>query len=533
MIEAVEGYMTLSASLPPLAGPQPDGAAPASAPEEVYRARCARFARERDALARRWNRVANWRLLAFLAAVVCLGWGIWRRAPVPVGAAIPLFALFGVLVAYHRRLGRRRRRADELWRINDEALKRLARDWEALPLRHSTRAEPGHPYAADLDLFGRASLFHLVQPEGTGPGEATLSRWLLGPAPPETVRERQAAVAELAPLIDLRDELALRGRLMGDAPPDPEPLLRWAEGGRWLARRRWLLWGARLSPPLFWATAIAQVVGIVPLPLWLLPLGANLLLSRAAAGGTRGVIEPVAGRAGALDAYAGSFGLLSAARFNAPMLGAVQARLTADGATAQEQARRLRRLAGLAIPRSAIVYGILQALTLWDIHLLAALERWQAVAGGRARDWLAALGDAEALAALAGLAHDNPGWAFPDLDPRAPALAARGLGHPLLPPDARVDNDVEVGPPGTFLLVTGSNMSGKSTLLRAIGVNIVLAGAGGPVCARELRLPPVALWTAMRVQDSLERGVSYFMAELQRLKAVVDAARRENERGER
>jgi DNA mismatch repair ATPase MutS len=133
----------------------------------------------------------------------------------------------------------------------------------------------------------------------------------------------------------------------------------------------------------------------------------------------------------------------------------------------------------------------------------------------------------EALAALAGLAHDNPDWVFPDLSRAADSFAARGLGHPLLPAETRVVNDVEVGPAGTFLLVTGSNMSGKSTLLRAIGVNAVLAGAGGPVCAAACRLPPVALWTSVRVQDSLERGVSYFMAELQRLKLVVDAADRQ------
>src|SRR5205807_3511809 len=131
-----------------------------------------------------------------------------------------------------------------------------------------------------------------------------------------------------------------------------------------------------------------------------------------------------------------------------------------------------------------------------------------------------------ALSALARLAHDNPGWAFPQIDQDAEALEARGLGHPLLRADRRVDNDVDVGPPGTFLLVTGSNMSGKSTLLRAIGVNIVLAGAGAPVCASALRLPPIELATSIRVQDSLEQGVSYFMAELRRLKSVVDAAER-------
>src|SRR5206468_3332608 len=144
-----------------------------------------------------------------------------------------------------------------------------------------------------------------------------------------------------------------------------------------------------------------------------------------------------------------------------------------------------------------------------------------------ARGWLNVLGRLEALAALATLAHDNPAWTFPELvEGQDALLSARDLGHPLLPAAVRVGNDLTIGPPGTFLLVTGSNMSGKSTLLRAVGMNVVLAQAGGPACATALRLPPIALATSMRVQDSLEQGVSYFMAELKRLKEVVDAAER-------
>jgi DNA mismatch repair ATPase MutS len=180
-----------------------------------------------------------------------------------------------------------------------------------------------------------------------------------------------------------------------------------------------------------------------------------------------------------------------------------------------------------------MVYPLIELTTLWNVHVLHLLEGWQTRSGSRARGWLAALGEAEALAALATLAHDHPDWVFPEIDPAAPSLSARGLGHPLLPDEVRVDNDVELGPAGSFLLVTGSNMSGKSTLLRSIGVNVVLASAGGPVCAAAFRAPPLSLWTSMRVQDSLEHGVSYFMAELQRLKAVVDGVRATATAGER
>jgi DNA mismatch repair ATPase MutS len=197
------------------------------------------------------------------------------------------------------------------------------------------------------------------------------------------------------------------------------------------------------------------------------------------------------------------------------------------GYGATTQLGRLARLLSLADLRlSQIVHAFVQAVTLWDFHVLAAIERWQADSGKHAREWFAALAEWDALAMLAGAAHDNPAWTFADIDKSGtePVVAARGLGHPLLPTSTRVVNDVSVGPPGTFLLVTGSNMSGKSTLLRSIGVNVVLAQAGGPVAAESFRLPSVLVATSIRVDDSLADGTSLFMAELKRLKQVVDAA---------
>ena len=170
----------------------------------------------------------------------------------------------------------------------------------------------------------------------------------------------------------------------------------------------------------------------------------------------------------------------------------------------------------------------LTVATQWDIHVCVRLERWKKQHGASLRGWMVALGRTDALSALAGLAHAHPDWAFPEISDGQsngqPRLEARALGHPLLAPETAVRNDVSLGPPGSLLLVTGSNMSGKSTLLRAIGANVILAGAGGPVCAEAMALPVADLRTSMRIRDSLEEGISYFMAELARLKAVCDAA---------
>jgi DNA mismatch repair ATPase MutS len=187
--------------------------------------------------------------------------------------------------------------------------------------------------------------------------------------------------------------------------------------------------------------------------------------------------------------------------------------------------RQLDRILGYADLRrgAAILHGPIQALTLWDFWVLFALERWRRDAGSHVRGWLQALAEIDALAVLAALQHDHPDWAQPEIVTE-PLYAAEALGHPLLSGSHRVANDVAVGPPASILLVTGSNMSGKSTLLRAIGLNVVLSHAGACVCARSLRTPAVELQTSIRVQDSLELGLSYFMAALARLKAVVDAA---------
>ena len=498
---------------------------PALEPADVYDTRCLRFAEERDTLARESNRISNVRLLVFTTAVACSGWALWSETVVIGVAAMLLLAGFVLLVIRHRRLDRARRRAEGLHGINAEAHKRLDRAWASLPLRHTVSADSSHPYATDLDLFGRASLFQLLESVVTRMGERVLSHWLLAPAPPATVRERQVGVAELAPLIELRQELAWRGRPFAEAGPDPDPFLDWAESDPWLTRRRGLLWAARINPPLLWLALAAELVGVTPVPIWPLFVGINLLLGWALVGPSARTLARVAAVEGHLGAYANALELLASASFDAPVLRRLQARLNADGLAAPAQIRRLQRLTALAFPSSSMLYAAVQVVTLWDIHVLAALERWQAAVGPRARDWLTVLGEAEAITALAVLAHDHPDWAFPVFDPAADAIEASGLGHPLLSTAARVVNDVTIGPPGTFLLVTGSNMSGKSTLLRAVGVNVVLAGAGGPVCAARLRLPPVRLWTSMRIQDSLERGVSFFMAELERLKQVVDASR--------
>ena len=549
-------------------------AQPRESPAAIYQRRCADFGRQRDVYSRRSYRNANLSLALIAGALACLGGWLWRGTPTLLFGAGLLGAGFVVSFIHHGRVDKTLRRYAELYAINAEGLLRLLRDWDALPLRQPpesrptpkarsgfgqlfapfiSTAAPATPayntrdvpsYASDLDLLGHASLQHLLNTPTTSVGQQRLRDWLLTPAPHPVARQRQPAVAELAPLNDLRDEVALRGRLMGAAEGRSierpyverpyEGFLRWAEAAPWLAGRDWLLWLARILPLVTLGLYVAQQLGLIRPPLWLIGIAAGVIVTATIGRTVDASIDAVAERQTVFATYAELFKLLGDQPFATPALRQLQRDLSADSMRADQQMARLGRLMALADLRGWMFFYPIQLATLWNVHVLWLLERWQRSAGAWARAWLAALGDFEALAALATLAHDNPSWIFPELvEEPVPRLSARGLGHPLLPPAACVGNDVTIGPPGTFLLVTGSNMSGKSTLLRAIGMNVVLAQAGGPVCATALRVPPLALASSIRVQDSLEQGISYFMAELQRLKEVVDIAEQVGHAGER
>ncbi|MBO0709068.1 MAG: DNA mismatch repair protein MutS, partial [Candidatus Dormibacteraeota bacterium] len=444
---------------------------------------------------------------------------VWLGVPV-----VLLFAAFVVLVVWHRRLRRRLETARTMAAIQEEALARLGRRWDAIPAPPAITAPREHPYAADLDILGPDSLLQLVNTTTSPMGEAELGRWLLAPAAPEPARERQTAVTELGADIELCQELEAAGRrarvAAGGVSPDPEPFLAWGEqpppGG---AALRWL---ALISPVLFWLSLILWGVRILPWPVWVLFLLVDIALAVGLGGGAERILAPVRQQEGRVAPYGAQLSIFQRREWRAALLRRLAEAAQSGGSRAEQRLRSLSRIVAFSVPSTSLLYFPLLVLFLWNVHLATLAARWRRHDGRNVRAWLVTLGEIEALASLAALRHREPDWALPELVPDATDVTGVRLGHPLLDPAVRVDNDVRVGPPGELLLVTGSNMSGKSTLLRAIGVNAVLAGAGAPVCARSLRLPPLRLWTSMRIDDSLARGVSYFLAEVQRLKQVVD-----------
>jgi len=420
-------------------------------------------------------------------------------------------------------------------RINETALLRLARDWKGLPAVTLRGAPSRHPYAWDLDVCGDASLFRLFTTVTLPPGVETLRRWLLEPAPPLVVVRRQEAVEELSTMVEFRQSVEAKGRLTEGPPPDAiQRFVSWSEDEGWLLGHPWILWTARAIPLVTAALFVLFWVGWIGPMGWVAGLAAGFLFATQFRNRIHPLMEAASGGQERFERYAAVLGILLGAKVETPLLRGLQEAILTGPAGAEEELRRLGTWVGWANTRySGMAHAPLQAVFAWDIHVLWGLEQWKARSGAHVRRWLEALGELEALCALASLRGEHPDWCMPSVmdtpaaedAPEHPGFVARAMGHPLLPQPGCVRNDLEVGPPGTFLFVTGSNMSGKSTLLRAAGLNAVLAQAGGPVCAEALEMVPLRVHTSMRTADSLAEGVSQYMAELNRIRDVVDAAR--------
>ncbi len=445
---------------------------------------------------------------------------------------------FVVLVVLHSRVHEAVDRAKAALRFHDRGLARLGLDWTALPVTSDRFRVPDHPFAGDLDVFGRASIMQLIDATETRFGEERLAAMLSAEDPPggphgwkEAVQARQAAARELAGRFAFREELAVAGGVLGAERPDPAPLLAWAEGRGEGADR--------FEPPPPWLGAAAWAVPAVAVVLiaggaaagvsWGRVLAALAVLQVIAiAIGLRltPMLEAVSARESSVTRWRAMLAAVEKERFEAPPLQQLGARLAgASRGAATRELARLETIVGFTDARRNEGFRFfIGPLLMWDAHCTLALERWRARVGPSLRGWLDALAEVEALASLAAFADEHPDYAWPELANEA-TFQAEKLGHPLIPGDKRVTNDVRLPTTGRALVITGSNMSGKSTLLRAMGLNAVLASAGAPVCAAALRVGPLRVATSMRIEDSLEHGVSHFYAELRRLKRILDLAR--------
>ena len=485
----------------------------------------------------------NWRKVAFLRG------GMFLLSIVPLGlAARHAFGIsfgwlflsglifFGFLVVafFHERMSRGIRIARLLVRMHEESVARMDRKLEGIYLPRYKMSDAIVPVSADLDLFGEQSLFQLLATPRTPFGVKILGDWIAMGTDVDEIKARQIAVAELKNQDPWREDFRLRCEQLASSQAGPSRFVDWAESGSWIARHLPVLWFCRLTALTTIVSIALLLVGVLPLtitgPIVITTVALNFFVSVFFAGAIHDLFNQISSHRDEISHYESLFNEVIAFDSESSFLKDIQSELTQGEFDIRSQIRSLSLLNWLAnIRRNGvfyIIYILFELLFMWDIHILVLLENWKAKTGHRVRCWFEALGRWEAILALSKLAHDNPEWTFPTVKPPDDGNAlvtCVQLGHPLMD-RTRVANDVEVGPPGTVLLVSGSNMSGKSTLLRSLGVNAVLAQMGSVVCAESMSMPPLQIESSMRIVDSLATGTSFFMAELKRLKEIVDQA---------
>ena len=520
---------------------------PALSREGLYRQRMRAAEGRMATWANLGSRIGHLRGLSFLTFVVC--GGIFVADGTLAFLAVSLLALlaFFLLIRRHDVVLRREENETRHALLNAHALARVTASWQTLPQgRHAPELE-GHPYAADLDLFGSGSLYQRISVAHTRYGKAQLTQWLLEPASVSEIALRQGAALELSTMLDFRQDFEAEGLALGQRKsqsgqlevgdgPDPAPLLTWVRSGIPLPGGLALLALSFVVPVLTVAGMVATFhFGQHPI-CWLLPFLFGLVLLRVARKASSETFAAVSTTEGAFLRYGGMLACLERLEATSPWIRARSAELLGQGASAQTNVPKERPSAVMARFRSLVgwydlrhngmAYPFINALLLWDIHCTRALQGWRTGAAADIERWFSIIGECEALSSLAGLLHDDAHASLPVVTQgdSSAGLAAESLGHPLIACEKRVENPLPNFARGEALLITGSNMSGKSTFLRSLGINVVLALAGGPVIAKGFVLPWCKLSTSIRISDSLASGVSHFYAEISKLKATLDQA---------
>jgi energy-coupling factor transporter ATP-binding protein EcfA2 len=472
---------------------------------------------------RQYNTISVIRLATGLLCFVAVYFWIATSGVFPGVAAFSAAVIFLILVKKHNAIGWQRTLAKELVALNDDELAYLQK--RILPFADGAEwNDPTHAYANDLDIFGKSSLFQHLNRTATHRGKATLAAMLLRKLPSEEILQNQEAVAELAQKTGWRQRFFALAKIANDHPGAYDGLVRW---GREQPKKLSLLWVvAAYALPIallgcfvvFWAShdeRFFRMAGIL--------FTVNLVLVFSQLSRIKEAIVEADKPKQYVKLYSLMLAEIEGESFQSPRLNAIKDRLCYPTGTASAQVQQLSvlldRMDSISNGFGAILFnGALQ----YHVHVLRQLMRWKGTYADEMPVWLDAIAEFEALNSLGNFLDNNPDFIFPTVQ-AAPTPVFEGLGHPLLAAEKRVVNDVAFDA-HRFIILTGSNMSGKSTFLRTLGINMVLAGIGAPVCATNARFHPLPVLVSMRLSDSLSDSESYFFAEVKRLHQIMQTA---------
>ena len=466
------------------------------------------------------RRFGNIRLLLAIAALIAAWFSFYRDAFSAWWLLLALVA-FLVIAILHARVLRQRTCAERAVTFYRNGIARIEDRWAstgqtAVPIDvHSSL------YATDLDLFGPASLFELLSLARTRMGENTLAAWLLAPAPVDEIVQRHAAVAELRNYLDLREDVAILGEDL-KVGIHPEALTQWAEAPNQLSQS-WLRWLSLLLALAAIAAAIYWGEFGTKAPFFVI-LVVETIITASLRKRTAAVLHAAEHALEDLQLLASLLARLEREQFKTPRLQALKTELSSHHLVSSRAIARLRTIVEYIHSLENPISKALNIPLMYAVQVAYMAEGWRSAHGAAIRSWLRVVGEIEALLSFSGYAYEHPADPFPEFIEGAPCFDAEQLGHPLIPNAKCIRNNVSVCGETQVLLVSGSNMSGKSSLMRAVGINTVLAMAGAPVRAHRLQLTPLHIGASILVSDSLQEGSSRFYAEITRLRQICDLA---------
>lgn len=483
---------------------------------------------ERNQLQVQRKQFGWYRLFCFAAGAGTL-YLFW---PLSLGSALLLIALFTALflwlvarsVTIQQQLGQAERELQVAAEEGDIAAHRFQQRYDGANLLPAN-----HAYAQDLDIFGKSSLYQYLHRTGSGPGRETFANWLLAPAPDPVILERQDAARETAD----NPTWSIRFQATGDAQP--------LESGTAVTLDRWLQEPAQFGKPAWKiASIVVPVIATGCLLLYIFDLLSTprflaltilfLLIAFAITRKVQRAYVLLNKAVSQLDTLGAVLACLETSGFSKGSWGNILERIAVagNGLPASKRIRQLRKILDrFDIRLNPLVFIPLNTFLLWDLQVILQLEKWRREQQSSVYDWFRVIGEAEAINSLARAAFNHPLWATPTLSDIPGHFEGKALLHPLIPARQAVANDFSTGGRPAISLITGSNMAGKSTFLRAVGVNQVLAMAGSVAPAAELTVSNNRIMSSMRIADNLEENTSTFYAELNKLKGIIEAVRRQ------
>lgn len=460
-------------------------------------------------------------LRLFVAGLLgLLLWLSFGKHSIPAWTLFIPVALFAGLVIWHRSVSLSEDRCKRVASLYTSGLARVDDKWAGQGDAGEAFRNPAHPYADDLDIFGEGSLFQLLCRARTPLGKSRLADWLLGPASLDEALKRQAAAREIARKLDFEEKLALAGS------DDPQKMnvsrtVDWANAKP--AMPAWARPVASLLSVAGIVSTVAVLSGLIPVSIFLIVFAFEAFFIFNFRRSIHSIIEAGETSAADIQNLAALAGIIESEEFESQWLIRTQQKLTADGLPASRRLSSLSRRLEFVESGEHMLLRLLNPVLLWREQTALALEAWRRENGPALSGWLEAVADLEAIASIGLLTFERPSWTFPDLRPQEDAeFSAAELRHPLLPSTRAVANDVALGKEAALWIVSGSNMSGKSTLLRSVGLASVLAWAGALIPASQAKISGLQVGASLRANDSLQDNRSRFFSEIDRIRKIVD-----------